>query len=385
MKKAAIIRKETLRKKMPEKKLSLIKIEESSSSLSDTSTNFYIQNDEAVSPNPVRKTSGLTVFSLAHARISLSPCVPFGPKTKACLVPFKNLSESVQTLEMDVLENYNIWSDIGRGSYATVKLATHKVSMQKCAIKIYSKKSLENASLKKNVSREIKILKKIHHPNIVEFYEEIEGKNNLYIAMEYVKGISLNNHLQAKASKKLEEMEACKIFSQLMSALDYCHSRNIAHRDIKLENVQLDLNFNLKLIDFGFATCYSTNKKTGMFCGSPSYMAPEIVNKEEFLGPPVDIWAAGVVLYILITGVFPFKSNHEDKVFLKIKKGKFSIPEWISSVCKSLIKAMLDPVPENRPSASEILNHSWISSRAGTSLYASPNSGDNIEVSEEDI
>ena len=388
MQRREVTRKGTIYKKLPEKALQNIRSEESSSSMSEISTDILIQT-EPVTPNPVKKTSRLkgyqfSGFSKACIQETVIPAHPFGPKATACIIPCKNLSENAQALEMDVLENYNIWSDIGKGSYATVKLATHKITVKKCAIKIYSKKSLEDPTLKKNVNREIKILKKINHHNIVEFYEEINGKNNLYIVMEYVKGISLSNHLTTKGLKRLDEGEACEIFTQLISALDYCHSRNITHRDIKLENIQLDLHFNVKLIDFGFATCFSNQKKSLIFCGSPSYMAPEIINKQEFSGPPVDIWAAGIVLYLLVTGSFPFKSNVEQKVFDKIKKGDFIVPDYVSSLCKDLIVSILNPCPDRRPSASLILRHSWIASSAGTAVYAFPNSGDNIEVLDED-
>jgi serine/threonine protein kinase len=328
-------------------------------------------------PSPRNSLKG--GISSNAAFLPFSTFGPFGPRAKACIIPCKDLSSQVQ-LEMDALENYHIWSDIGRGSYATVKLATHKSTSQKCAIKIYRKKDLEDPALRKNVMREIKILKKIDHDNIVKFYEEINGKNNLYIVMEYVKGISLNNHVTAKAMKRLQENEACEIFTKIMTALLYCHSKNVVHRDIKLENVLLDLCFNVKLIDFGFATCFANNKKALIFCGSPTYMAPEIIAKHEFFGPPVDIWAAGVLLFVLVTGAFPFNSKSEKRVFEKITAGEFNVPDFVSRSCKDLILAMLNPDVERRVSASQVLSHIWVKTCAGTSAYAAPSSGDNIEV-----
>ncbi|OMJ93960.1 hypothetical protein SteCoe_3022 [Stentor coeruleus] len=286
---------------------------------------------------------------------------------------------------MDILENYNIWSDIGKGSYAVVKLATHKETMQKCAIKIYSNKSLEDQNLRKNVKREIKILKKIDHPNVVKFYEEIRGKHNLYIVMEYVKGIALNNHLVAKSHKRLDEAEASVIYKQIISALEYCHEKNITHRDIKLENVQLDLDYKVKLIDYGFATCYSNDKKTLVFCGSPSYMAPEIINKQQFAGPPVDIWASGILLYVLVTGKFPFQSSTEKKVFEKVKKGIYEIPDYLSRPCSDLIRDILDPNPNTRLTAKNILKHPWIINEGNIDLHSFSSKGDYIEVFDEDF
>lgn len=386
MRKIGVTRKSTLKKKAPEIIINNLNQDDSNSSMSEFSNDTGL-HAEAMTPHPVHKTIAFSNLdwcgSVSPRKAPLSPSTPFGPKAKACIIPCKDLSDTSNALEMDALENYNIWSDIGKGSYATVKLVTHKVTMDKCAIKIYSKKSLEDPALKKNVMREIKILKKIDHPNVVRFYEEITGKNNLYIVMEYVRGIALSNHLLAKSVKRLDEIEACEIFTQLVSALHYCHSRNITHRDIKLENIQLDLHFNVKLIDFGFATCFANNKKTLNFCGSPSYMAPEIIKKQEFSGPPVDIWASGIVLYLLVTGTFPFKSHNEKKVFERIKRGKFEFPAYVSDLCKDLIAKILVQVPEQRPTALEVLSHSWITSSGGSSVYSNPHEGDNIEVNDE--
>jgi MAP/microtubule affinity-regulating kinase len=326
---------------------------------------------------------GIVFSGTPSHKIPLSPSAPFGPKAKAFIIPNKDLSDQSRVVEMDQLENYNIWSEIGKGSYAVVKLSTHRETMQKCAIKVYSNKSLEDSALKENVLREIKILQMIDHKNIVKFYEQIIGERNLYLVMEYVKGIGLNNHLIAKSLKRLQEFEACHIFTQVISALQYCHERNITHRDIKLENIQLDLHSNVKLIDFGFATCIPSNKKSLIYCGSPSYMAPEIINKVEYFGPPVDIWACGVVLVLLVTGDFPFKGNTEKRVFNKIKKGKFEIPASVSPLCADLIRKILVQNPELRLNARQVLDHAWIKTCGGTAVYATPSFGDNIEVTDE--
>ena len=138
MQRSDVTRKGTIIKKIPDKRLSIIGREESSSSMSGFSTDIMLQNDVAT-PNSPRKTVCLKSLdfngTLTSKETPLSPSTPFGPKTKACIIPCKDLSETTKTLEMDVLEMYNIWSDIGKGSYAIVKLATHKLTMQKCAIK----------------------------------------------------------------------------------------------------------------------------------------------------------------------------------------------------------------------------------------------------------
>lgn len=381
-----ITRKGTIRKRAPEKKLIIVHHIEDSISFSENSAEMC--HDEIANPNPIFKSPEIKNANsngiVTGAKSPTSPSLPFGPKAKARIIPCKDLSDNTHFIEMDILEHYNVWSDIGKGSYAVVKLATHKQTLHKYAIKIYSKKSLEDPAIKKNVLREIKILKKIDHPNIVKFYEEINGKNNLYIVMEYVRGIALKNHLVTKSNKKLDEIEACEIFRQIISGLEYCHGKNITHRDIKLENVQLDLDFNVKLIDFGFATCFSNEKKSFIFCGSPTYMAPEIINKQMFFGPPVDVWASGILLFALLTGGFPFQGFTEKRVFDRIRKGKYDIPDYISRPCSDLIRTILDPNPITRITTKDILKHIWIINRGNFDLHSSPSKGDNIDVFDDD-
>ena len=117
----------------------------------------------------------------------------------------------------------------------------------------------------------------------------------------------------------MPEYQAKNLFKQIIIALSYCHKKSIAHRDIKLENILLDKSKKeIKLIDFGFSTCIPNDKKIKMFCGTPSYMAPEIVMKSEYCGPPADMWASGVLLYALMNGQFPFKGQNDKELYKKI-------------------------------------------------------------------
>lgn len=127
--------------------------------------------------------------------------------------------------------------------------------------------------------------------------------------MELVDGCSLYELLKKQDKRKIGEDKAKKIIKQVLKALYYCHSRNVTHRDIKLENVIITEDGLVKIIDFGFSTCIPIEKKVRMFCGTPSYMAPEIVKKVEYRGPPVDIWATGVLFYVLLSGKFPFRGK----------------------------------------------------------------------------
>lgn len=150
-------------------------------------------------------------------------------------------------------------------------------------------------------------MKRINHPNIVKLYDVVETDSQVVLVMEYINGGSTHGYLKSKPNRRMEEPTAKRIFAQLFSALEYLHSKCIAHRDIKLENVMLDGDRNVKLIDFGFSTQIPNTQKVKLFCGTPSYMAPEIVLKSDYCGPPADVYASGVLLFTFFCGCFPFK------------------------------------------------------------------------------
>ena len=208
---------------------------------------------------------------------------------KGSLVATKVISEPLTERHNGLISNYLIGKDIGKGAYAVVKYAIHKPTNRKVAIKIYEKSKFIEPNRLKNAQREIQILHKINHPNILKLYESIETEEYIYLVLELVTGSSLQDYAKRHPDRRLEESEACRIFYQLIQALEYCHSNNITHRDIKFENILLDQMNNVKLIDFGFSTNFPNDQKTRLFCGTPSYMAPEIVSRIEYHGPPVDI------------------------------------------------------------------------------------------------
>jgi len=183
----------------------------------------------------------------------------------------------------------------------------------------------------------------MHHENIVCLYDAIDTQRQLYLIMENVEGQCLQQIMKYKQNRRFStEAECARNFVQLMSAIEYMHSMDISHRDIKLENILIEQKSGkLKLIDFGFS-CLS-KEKLRIFCGTPSYMSPEIVSKREYYGGPSDIWACGVLLFSLICGTFPFKSVTTEKdLFRKILRGLFTIStgnsQDISAELKDLIK-----------------------------------------------
>lgn len=176
---------------------------------------------------------------------------------------------------------------------------------------------------KKQAIREIRILSRLNHQNVVRLFEAIDTPKYVYLVMEYVQGESLHAHLKAQPNRRFPEEKAKHIIKQLIGILSYLHSRNVTHRDIKLENIIIDKRGIIKLIDFGFCCCTSNDVKLKIFCGTPSYMCPEIVMKKDYSGPPTDIWATGILLFAMLCGQFPFRGMTDKELYKKIARGYF--------------------------------------------------------------
>lgn len=162
------------------------------------------------------------------------------------------------------------------------------------------------------------------------------------------------------------------MFKKILQGVDYLHKTGIAHRDLKLENIIIDKERNIKIIDFGFATQCTKQDKGRVFCGTPSYMAPEIVNQQEHNYIKADIWALGIILYALLSGKFPFKAQNDKDLYSKIRKGVFALPEGITIEAKAMLLNMLQADPNFRKSANSLLNDSWFSGYIQPKLEHSP-------------
>ena len=262
------------------------------------------------------------------------------------------------------LESYSIGRQIGQGAYATVKLGLNKNNCQKVAIKIYEKSKMMDPHRRRNVRREIDTMTQLNHPNCVHLLDTITTSKQIFLIMDYIEGGSLHAYLKQRPLRRLDEVEARRVFTEIVNGLQYCHDKAIAHRDIKLENVLLDEQKNIKIIDFGFATQIIAGQKSRMFCGTPSYMAPEIVARKEYHAGQADIWALGVLLYVLLSGSFPFRGISDKDLYGKIQRGLFDLPITIPPLARALIQKMMTVEPSRRPSCGEILKHAWVTSEA---------------------
>merc|ERR1719282_1056039 len=252
---------------------------------------------------------------------------------------------------------YRILKTIGKGNFAKVKLARHLPTGREVAIKVIDKTQMNQASIQK-LNREVRIMKKLDHPNIVRLYEVIETEKTLYLVMEYASGGEVFDYLVAHG--RMKEKEARQKFRQIVSAVQYCHQRGIIHRDLKAENLLLDAEMNMKLADFGFSNEYVIGTKLDTFCGSPPYAAPELFQGKKYDGPEVDVWSLGVILYTLVSGSLPFDGSTLRELRERVLRGKYRIPFYMSTDCENLLKKFLVLNPTRRASLEVIMKDKWM-------------------------
>jgi len=261
--------------------------------------------------------------------------------------------------------HYRLDMTIGKGSYGRVKLATDMRTGGQVAIKFLAKDLMTKQAHWIRVRREINLLTLAHHPHIIKVHEWLEATEDVLIVMEYVSGKDLFDRINEKAEKRYSEEDARPLFRQMVSALDYCHQNRIVHRDLKPENVMIDAQGNVKLIDFGFANLFHPRDHLTTNCGSPLYAAPEIVQARPYIGPEVDIWSLGIVLYAMLVGALPFEDENLKGLYKKIGEGRFTFPEHVSPAARDLIQSMLQVNTLNRATIHHLRMHPWVNEGFG--------------------
>ncbi|KAM6932377.1 MAP/microtubule affinity-regulating kinase 4 isoform 1-T1 [Lycodopsis pacificus] len=259
--------------------------------------------------------------------------------------------------EQPHIGNYRLLKTIGKGNFAKVKLARHILTGREVAIKIIDKTQLNPTSLQK-LFREVRIMKTLNHPNIVQLFEVIETEKTLYLIMEYASGGEVFDYLVAHG--RMKEKEARAKFRQIVSAVHYCHLKNIVHRDLKAENLLLDADANIKIADFGFSNEFTAGSKLDTFCGSPPYAAPELFQGKKYDGPEVDIWSLGVILYTLVSGSLPFDGQNLKELRERVLRGKYRVPFYMSTDCEGILRRFLVLNPAKRCSLEQIMKDKWI-------------------------
>ncbi|KAK1292710.1 SNF1-related protein kinase catalytic subunit alpha KIN10 [Acorus calamus] len=267
----------------------------------------------------------------------------------------ENVAKGVRNSDI-LMPYYKLGKPLGYGTFAKVKLGRHVTTGKKVAIKILNTQMLDDVAIQR-VQREIKILKSFSHPHIMRFYDVIERPSKIYIVMEYVNAGELFYYIVEKG--RLDEDETRHFFQQIISAVEYCHLNMVAHRDLKPENILRDSENNIKIGDFGLSNVMKDGHLLKTSCGSPNYAAPEVISGDHYVGPDVDVWSCGVILYAFLCGRLPFDSDNISSLYGLIKRGLYTLPSHLSPAAKDLITRILVVDPMKRITIPEIRRHPW--------------------------
>mmetsp|Transcript_14138 Transcript_14138/g.38077 ORF Transcript_14138/g.38077 Transcript_14138/m.38077 type:complete len:402 (+) Transcript_14138:147-1352(+) len=278
------------------------------------------------------------------------------------------------------IQNYVIRQTLGVGAFGKVKLAEHKETGQLSAIKCIQKSRISVARQFERLQREIKILKLLRHPNVIQLYEVIETEAEIFLVMEHVSGGDLLDFINSRGA--MPEAQARDLFNQITCGLQFCHSLGIAHRDLKPENILINDQGVVKITDFGLSNMQSAGEHLTTLCGSPYYAAPELLDggTTQYDGTEADIWSVGVITFAILCGELPFDGQTLPDLFAKITAAKYVIPPQLSlsSHVRDLLACMLVRAPSERTRMAQLRNHPWLlgPTRGFQSMTAKGGAGD---------
>lgn len=304
---------------------------------------------------------------------------------KAAIPPDSGCIDESEYVENVSVAGYIITKELGSGSTAKVVLAFDKETQRRVAIKIVKRKSkdedletsnsetdiksrnMKNSSNSKpgmsgftdnRIYREIVISSLLDHPHIVKLLDFFYSNSHFFLVFEYVKGKQLYDVISK--SCRIPEDKARKYFRQLLSALDYIHKNSLVHRDLKIENIMIDQNDNVKIIDFGLSNFYDNKRFLQTFCGSLYFAAPELLMGKSYNGPEVDVWSLGVVLYVMLCGKVPFDDESVRDLQNKIKEANYILTVPLSPSATDLLSKILVSDSSIRLTVTEILKSEWV-------------------------
>jgi len=258
---------------------------------------------------------------------------------------------------------YEIGRTLGEGTFGKVKHAVHVSTRVEVAIKVLDKERIQKQSMGSQIKKEISIMKQLGHPNIVKLKEVLASRTKIFIVLELVTGGELFDLIVQRG--RLDEASSRIYFRQLVNGVAYCHSQGVAHRDLKPENLLLDSAGELKISDFGLSALYdgeegaTRSQMLHTTCGTPNYVAPEVLQNEGYVGRIADCWSIGVILYVLLAGFLPFDEATMSALFDKIKRAEFAYPAFFSDNVKALIDSLLVAEPTKRATLQDVLKDRW--------------------------
>ncbi|XP_071722310.1 CBL-interacting serine/threonine-protein kinase 24-like [Rutidosis leptorrhynchoides] len=257
-----------------------------------------------------------------------------------------------------MLGRYDVGRTIGEGTFAKVKFAQNTETGENVAIKVMDKATILKNRMVDQIKREISIMKIVRHPNIVRLHEVLASPAKIYIVLEFVSGGELYD--QIVHQRRLPEHKARRYFQQLIDAVAHCHKKGVYHRDLKPENLLIDAFGSLKVSDFGLSALPQQGVEIlHTTCGTPNYLAPEVLAQKGYDGAAADIWSCGVILFVLMAGYLPFNEADLPTLYQKISAAEFKCPLWFSREATSFIENILDPNPKTRIRMEDIIKHTW--------------------------
>lgn len=262
---------------------------------------------------------------------------------------------------------YEIGKTLGEGTFGKVKYAVNTETDERVAIKVLDKEKIQKQNMGAQIKKEISIMKMVRHKHVVALKEVLASRTKIFIVLELIAGGELFDKIVSEG--RFNEDTARFYFRQLVDGVQYCHSNGVCHRDLKPENLLLDENGDLKISDFGLSALYegggtesNENSRASLLhttCGTPNYVAPEVLADKGYDGRAADVWSMGVILYVLLAGFLPFDEPTMSALFRKIQKAEFSYPSWFSPRVKALLNRILVPDPHQRVTLEDIEKDEW--------------------------
>ena len=265
---------------------------------------------------------------------------------------------------------YELGRTLGEGTFGKVKYALNTETNEAVAIKVLDKEKIQKQNMGNQIKKEISIMKMVKHKYIVGMIEVLASKTKIFIVLDLVTGGELFDKIVSVG--KLAEQEALFYFSQLVDGVEYCHKLGVCHRDLKPENLLLDENGNLKISDFGLSSLYvgdaegdgsSRTEILHTTCGTPNYVAPEVLADQGYDGKKADVWSIGVILYVLLAGFLPFDESTIVALFSKIQAADFTYPSWFSADVRAVLDTMIVADPKTRVGLGKLKENAWLRSR----------------------
>jgi len=263
---------------------------------------------------------------------------------------------------------YEIGKTLGEGTFGKVKYAINSETDERVAIKVLDKEKIQKQNMGAQIKREISIMKMVRNPHVVLLKEVLASRTKIFIVLELVTGGELFDKIVNEG--RFKEPTARFYFNQLVGGVNYCHSQGVCHRDLKPENLLLDENEDLKISDFGLSALYDqsnldeTDQSRAALlhttCGTPNYVAPEVLADKGYDGRAADVWSIGVILYVLLAGFLPFDEPTMAALFRKIQKADFSYPSWFSEKSRAILDRILVADPEQRATLQDLQNDPWM-------------------------